>query len=119
MRERVDLGVLLLVNSAQASERIDTVNVHGTASANALSATSSERKRAVHLVLDLDEGVQHHWAASIEVDLVCLQVWLLCWLIGVLQMKRLSASFLTSRSGVAAHPSVNLEVLVVLRLGGC
>merc|ERR1719370_1590209 len=40
--------------------------------ANALPTAPPEGKAGVHLVLDLDEGVQHHGAAVVEVHLVLL-----------------------------------------------
>lgn len=96
--QRVDLGVSLLLNAAKARERVDTVNVHGAGPADAFPARPPERQRRVHFVLDLDESIEDHGAAGIEVDLVRLQVRLLCRLIRV--------------------PAVDLEVLEVLRLGG-
>lgn len=61
MRKRVDLGGLgrVPVDSAQAGEGVDTVDVHGARTTDSLSARPSERERRVDLVLDLDERVEH------------------------------------------------------------
>ena len=42
-----------------------------------------ESKAGVHLILDLDEGVQHHGAAIVEVHLVLLHPRLVSRLFGV------------------------------------
>ena len=42
-----------------------------------------ESKAGVHLILDLDEGVQHHGAAVVEVHLVLLHPGLVSRLFGV------------------------------------
>ena len=94
--QRVDLGVVLLVNSAEACERVDTVNVHGARTADALTARTTEGECRVNLVLDLDQGVKNHWTGLVEVERVRLQTRLLGGLIRV--------------------PSVNLELLQLLRL---
>lgn len=96
VRERVDLGVVLLVDSAKASKGVDTVNVHGARTANALTARATEGERGVDLVLDLDQSIENHWAGLVEVKGVRLKTRLLGRLIGV--------------------PSVDLELLQVLGL---
>jgi hypothetical protein len=52
----VDLGGLggVLLDTAETGEGVDTVNVHGARAADALTARTTEGKRGVHLVLDLD-----------------------------------------------------------------
>ena len=77
------------------------VNVHGTASANALTATPPEDERGILLILDLDEGVEHHLSRLVEVKLVVLETRLL--------------------GGVVRVPAVDLEgphLLGLLSLGG-
>lgn len=56
MRQWVDFTwlVFLSVDSAQACQRVDTVNVHRTRSTDSLSARSSECQGGIELVLDLD-----------------------------------------------------------------
>jgi len=84
MRKGVNLCVSLLVDSTKTSQSIDSINVHGTATADTLSATSSEGKGAVHFVLNFNKGIQNHGTTGIQVDLVCLQVRLLGRFIRVL-----------------------------------
>lgn len=78
----------------QAGQGVLAVNVHGTATADPLTATSSESQGRVELVLDTDEGVQDHGSSLVQVngiglhsrlfgrgvgipsvDLECLHVW--------------------------------------------
>jgi hypothetical protein len=72
VRQRIDLGVLafLPVNTAKASKGILPVDVHGAATANALTAGAAEGERRVHLVLDFDERIEDHGAALVQVNLV-------------------------------------------------
>eukprot|EP00451_Oxyrrhis_marina_P049425 CAMPEP_0204468360 /NCGR_PEP_ID=MMETSP0471-20130131/10450_1 /ASSEMBLY_ACC=CAM_ASM_000602 /TAXON_ID=2969 /ORGANISM="Oxyrrhis marina" /LENGTH=586 /DNA_ID=CAMNT_0051470169 /DNA_START=118 /DNA_END=1878 /DNA_ORIENTATION=- len=60
-------------NVQQACKPILAVDVHGTRTTDALTATSSESQSGIHLVLDLDQPVQHHGAASRKIDVVLLQ----------------------------------------------
>lgn len=61
MGEGVDLGVLagVTVDSAETSEGVDSLNVHGARAANAFSARPAEGESGVVLVLDLDERVEN------------------------------------------------------------
>ena len=77
MRQRIDLGGLVqirIVDLRNTGQRVRTADVHRARATDALSAGSSERKRRVDLVFDLDQRVQHHRTARIEVDLVGLHV---------------------------------------------
>jgi len=56
----------------QAGQGVDTVNVHGTGTANTLTAGSAEGQGRVNLVLYPDESVEHHRAGLVEVELVAL-----------------------------------------------
>lgn len=82
----------------QAGQSVDTVNVHGTATTDTLTAGSAEGQGRVQLVLYPDEGVQDHGAGLVEVELVVLHGGLLARLVRV--------------------PAVDLEGLHVRRLGG-
>src|SRR5690606_30761278 len=55
---------------AGAGQRIGAVDVHRARTADALAARAAEGQRRVDLVLDLDQRVQDHRAALVEVDLV-------------------------------------------------
>lgn len=61
VRQRVDLAVLagVAVNSAQASQRVLSVNVHRARAADPLSARTTECERRINLVLDLDKSIQN------------------------------------------------------------
>lgn len=67
----------------QASQCVDTINVHRAATADTLSAASPERERRVHLVLDPDQSVQHHWPSLVQIEGVGLHLRLAGRLIGV------------------------------------
>lgn len=107
VRQGVDLGVILLVDPAEAGEGVDTVNIHSARTADTLTARATEGERRVNFVLDFDERVENHWTGLVEVQCVRLQTRLL--------------------RGLVRVPSVDLELLQVLRLartanvvrGGC
>mmetsp|Transcript_111121 Transcript_111121/g.270035 ORF Transcript_111121/g.270035 Transcript_111121/m.270035 type:complete len:367 (-) Transcript_111121:38-1138(-) len=67
-------GLVARLNVQQACEAVLAVDVHGTRAADALAARAAEGQGGVHLVLDLDEGVQDHGSARLEVDGVLLQI---------------------------------------------
>lgn len=85
VRQRVDLGGLVdvRVDVADAGQRVDAVDVHGAGAAHALAARAPERQRGVHLVLDLQQRVEHHGRALVQVHLVVLHGGLLVGLVGV------------------------------------
>lgn len=85
VRQRVDTRLLLGVggNTAQASQSVDSINVHGAATADTLSATSPESQGGVDLVLDSDERIQHHRAGLVQIQAVGLHLGLLGGLVGV------------------------------------
>mmetsp|Transcript_109657 Transcript_109657/g.224062 ORF Transcript_109657/g.224062 Transcript_109657/m.224062 type:complete len:249 (+) Transcript_109657:334-1080(+) len=66
-------GLLAGLDVEKASEAILSADVHGARAADALPAGPPERQRGVHLVLDLDEGIENHGAASFQVDGVLLE----------------------------------------------
>jgi len=109
MRQGIDFGLLgsLRRDSAQASQRVYSINVHGTAAADALSAAPSKGERWINLVFDLDERVQHHGPALVEVKGVLLRRGLNVWRVGVpaIDVQRLYA-----RRGLGRHgpPAGNL-----------
>lgn len=67
----------------QASQGVDTVNVHRTATADTLSAASPEGQGGVHLVLYPDERIEHHGPGLVQIQLVGLHGGLLGGLVGV------------------------------------
>lgn len=56
----------------QAGEGVDTINVHGTATADTLTAGATEGEGGVLLVLYPNEGIEHHGAGLVQVQLVGL-----------------------------------------------
>ena len=75
----------------QTSQRVDTIDVHRTASADALSATPSEGKGRINLILNPNQGIQHHRSCLIQIQRIALHAWLRGWLIGIpaVDMERL------------------------------
>lgn len=61
VRKGVDLGVFagVPVNTAETSESVLSIHVHGTRTADTLSAGAAKSEGRVDLVLDLDEGIKH------------------------------------------------------------
>lgn len=71
------------VEPTQACQCVYSIDVHGAASTDALSATSSESESWVNLVLDPDQSVQHHRARLVQVQGVRLHLGLARGLVGV------------------------------------
>jgi hypothetical protein len=67
----------------QAGKGVLAVDVHGAATADTLTATSSEGQSRVELVLDSDKGIENHGSSLVEVQSVGLKTGLLAGGIGV------------------------------------
>ena len=77
MRQRIDFGCFVqirIVDLGDAGQRVSAANVHRARTADALSARTTERKRWIDFILDLDQRVQHHRTARVEIDLIGLHV---------------------------------------------
>lgn len=61
-------------NLGETSEAVAAINVHRAGAADPLAAGAAEGEGRVDLVLDLDERVQDHRPALLQVDLVVLQL---------------------------------------------
>lgn len=86
MWQRIDLHRLVQIspiNLADASECVGAANVHCTRAADALATRSTESERWIHLILDLDQCVEHHRTAGAEINFVALHVRLLVGLVGI------------------------------------
>jgi len=79
------LGLLssLPINTAQACQSVLPVNVHRATAADPFTAASSKRQCRVHLILDLENGIQDHRPRLVEVDGILLKEGLLAGLIRV------------------------------------
>lgn len=87
----------IVVDVGQTRERVGSLNVHRAATANPFPARPSKGQRGILLVLDLEQGVQYHRTAIVEIDGIRAQVGFLVFLLGI--------------------PSVDLEVLDPLLVG--
>lgn len=67
----------------QASKGVLSIDVHGTAAANALPATPPEGQGGVQLVLDPDQRIEDHGSSLIEIQGVLLHTRLLGRCVGV------------------------------------
>ena len=74
--KRVDARLLggVCGNAAQAGQGVDTVDVHGAATADTLTTTPPEGKSGVDLVLDANERIQHHGSGLVQVECVGLHL---------------------------------------------
>lgn len=131
----VDLGSRRRVplNLGDASERVGAVDVHGAGAADAFTARTPEGERGVHFVLDLEQGIQNHGTAGIDVDRVLLELRLDRRVFRVLiagsdglglgKMRRRGVRRETEQqeSGwmASTHPAVNLELFDERRLCSC
>merc|ERR1719180_465187 len=80
----VDLCCLVVcIDLRKAGKGVHSTNVHCTGATDALPTAPPESEAGVHLILDLDEGVQHHGAAVVQVHLVLLHPGLVSRLFGV------------------------------------
>ena len=71
VRQRVDLHRALdLVQTLGAGERVGAVDVHRAGTANAFATGAAQRQRRVDLVLDVEQAVEHHRAAIVDIDIV-------------------------------------------------
>ena len=83
--ERVNVALTrIAIDAAQASERVHTINVHRTASANTLTARATESQGRVLFVLDLQKRIKNHRSGLVQVDVVGFHVRLLRWVFWVL-----------------------------------
>lgn len=67
----------------QASKCVDTIDVHGAATTDPLSAAPSEGQRRINLVLDANQGIQHHGTGLVQVEGVALHARLRGRLVGI------------------------------------
>ncbi|RYR16416.1 hypothetical protein Ahy_B04g073431 [Arachis hypogaea] len=74
MRQRRDCRHVGRRDLRQACEAVATVDVHCARTTDPLPARPAEREGWVNLVLDFDEGVEHHGPALLQVDFVVLQL---------------------------------------------
>ena len=65
-----DLAPRHVLPGVGAGERVAAADVHGARAAHALAARATEGERRVERVLDVDDGVQHHRPAVVDVHLV-------------------------------------------------
>ena len=69
MRQRIDLHHAFdLGHAIGAGQRVDPVDVHRTGATDAFTARAAEGQRRIDLVLDLDDRVQNHRAAIVQID---------------------------------------------------
>ena len=87
------LGEFLPVNVGQAREGVGPVNVHGATSTNSLPTTASKGQGGVLFIFDLDESIQDHGTAGVQIHWVRTQVRLL-----------------GNRTHVFGIPTINFEV---------
>ena len=67
MRKGTDGGDLVVLGDLrQAGQTVLAIDVHGARTADTLTTRSSESKRGVLLVLDLEQSVEDHRAATTE-----------------------------------------------------
>jgi len=61
VRQWVNLGRLAVdVDLANTGKSVGALNVHGAGSADTLAAGATEGEGGINLVLNLDQGIEHH-----------------------------------------------------------
>lgn len=71
-RPYIDTILISSIGLTQASKRVHAVDVHGTATADTLSATSAECQGRVQLVLDSHQSIEDHRSGLVQVESVGL-----------------------------------------------
>ena len=80
MRERIDLySTRLSINRLETCKRICSINIHRTTSTDSFSARSSKGQSRILFIFDLDECIENHGSAFLQVDRIVLNSG---WLIG-------------------------------------
>lgn len=82
MRQWIDLHGLVEISSidfANTCQSVCATDGHGARSANSLATRSTESQSRIHFILDFNQSIEHHWTASVQIDLVRLNVRLLLW----------------------------------------
>ncbi len=76
MGKRIDGNGLVILggDAAKAGKSVAAVDVHGTRTANTLTARATEGDGTVLLVLDLDESIENHGATVLHVNLEGLEL---------------------------------------------
>ena len=72
-----------IIIHTQTSKSVDSVDVHGTTTADALSTASSKCQGGIHFIFDPDECIQHHRTGLVQVQSVALHFRLRGWLIWI------------------------------------
>lgn len=67
--QRINLGRFRSrrINFADTSQSVDTSNVHGAGATDSLSTRSAESQSWIHFVLDLNESIEDHGTAILQV----------------------------------------------------
>lgn len=74
VRQRRDRRGSPVRDLGEAGETVAAVNIHSAGPADSLAAGPSEGEGRIDLVLNLDQGVEDHGTALLEVDLVVLEL---------------------------------------------
>jgi len=72
-------------NKPEACQRVATINSHRAWTTDALATRTAKCQRWIDLVLDLNECIENHRTTIIEINVVGLHVWLISWLVWILQ----------------------------------
>ena len=76
MRQRVDLHITLhLVHAVNTGQSIDAIHIHRTRAADALAARATESQCWINFTFDLDQSIQNHRAAGVEVHEIGINLW--------------------------------------------
>jgi hypothetical protein len=59
------------INVRQTGQGVGAVDIHGAGPANAFAAGPAKGERGVLFILDLNEGIQDHGSAVVQIDGVC------------------------------------------------
>jgi len=79
VRKRIYFGGSLgvVINVGETRQSVASLNVHGAGTTDSFTATSAKGETGILFVLDLDEGIQNHGTAIIQIHGIRAQIWLL------------------------------------------
>src|SRR6516225_2340158 len=112
VRQRVDSDLALdVVDTRRARKPVGAVDVHGAASADALATRATEGQRGIDLVLDEDQGIEHHRPAILKVDDVGVDA----RIVAVVGIEAINAEFLGLRGARRRGPGLARGDLGIFR----
>ena len=69
------------ISLTQAGQGIDSINVHRTTTTDTLATGAAKGQGRVNLILDSNQGIQHHGSRLFEIESIGLHLWFDGWIV--------------------------------------